>query len=406
MKQVIRLLAVVGLGMGLGVSPVRADTFEWSPGSQSALWSAGASSWTRTSGSSRTYPNATNDIAMFVRDLGGNEYTNTSVLGATSGNSYTVGRIVFSPKPYSYTKITVGSGYLLTNTLVMKDSSGTATIEFTNQASEAKFGNRYNGGVLRLDLQNDLLFTHALAGASGVTVGFASDSTADTSQFMTSAGKRNIILRPTGTAPLRVNSYSSINTNSSTWYVDGTNTVLAIKSDGGLGRTNNEVVLQNGGVLDANAITAGWAPTNRTISGVGTLNSTNRTLTWGPGCVLVPGGTNAVGMLSVGASNLTMDAASRVKLELAGDTSADALAVALRSGTSLTLGGTLEVSLIGDYLPATARTSWTLLSATGGTIQGGFAQTNLPSAWYTLSVTSTNISLAYTPPSGTFVFIR
>ena len=193
MRQNTQFDRMLVCALCLMAGAANADTFEWSPTVATPLWGS-AVNWTRTAGSSRTYPNASGDIAMLVRDVGGSELSNCTVF---SGTSYTVGKFVFAPKAYYYSKVTVQTGYNATSTLALKDPSGTVTIEFTGKASEVKFGNRYNVGLLKLDLQNDLLITHALASGNDVSLGFAADAQADTCQFMTTLGKRDITIPPT-----------------------------------------------------------------------------------------------------------------------------------------------------------------------------------------------------------------
>ncbi len=185
--------------------------------------------------------------------------------------------------------------------------------------------------------------------------------------------------------------------------MDGSKSTLSIKSDGGLGRTNNAVVLQNGGTLNVSPIASGWFMTNRTVSGTGTLNATNKLLTVDMGSVLIAGETNAVGTLAIIASNLVFNPGSKVMVNLAADTSADVVTVNLKAGTTLTLGGTLDVTTIGGYQPQ-ALTKWVILQVAGGTIQGGFGQVNLPGHAYRLSVTSTNLTVTYT--TGSCVMLR
>jgi len=386
-----RIAAATLLGLTLWTaSPASADTFEWNLAG-SGQWNASAN-WVRTDGTSRSYPNASGDVAKFIRNLGA-DYTATVPSGAT----YTVGKFVFQPKPYYYSKLTVESGYNNTTAkLVLQDPSGTATIEFLGRTSEVKFGNRYNAGLLTLDLKSDLLFTHALTGSNSVLVGFASDLQANTARFTTSAGKQDVIIRPTGTAALTVRSYSSLNTNLSTWYVDGAASKLEIKSNEGLGHADSDVVLQNGGTLGLSG--SSFALTHA-VKGNGTLSAS--ALTLDAGGVLAPG--ESVGALAINAASLTLATGSELKIELASATSNDLIT----TSCDVTLGGTL--TLLPGYSPS-ASTTWTILATAADKVITGSFGNALPEG-YSYAVVSNgatggqDLQVTYIPEPATLALL-
>jgi len=155
------------------------------------------------------------------------------------------------------------------------------------------------------------------------------------------------------------------------------------------------VTLTNGGTLDVSAVTGGWVLSNRLLKGTGTINATNKLLTIDNGGVLAVGETNSVGALTIiASSNLVFNPGSKIMVNLADETSADLVTANLRTGTTLTLGGTLDVTTIGGYKPQTTA-KWVILQTVGGTIQGSFAQVNLPGGAYRLAVTSTNLTVTY-----------
>lgn len=200
-------------------------------------------------------------------------------------------------------------------------------------------------------------------------------------------------------------SFSLGGTNTSyigTWTVDGPKSGLYIGRDSALGTsTVNTVTLKNGGTLSS---MSDWTITNRSVIGIGTVSVGNtKVLTVSGGGVLIPGDTNAVGTLALVASNVVLTSGSRLKVELGSATTNDLLAVTLKAGSSMTLGGTLDISLIPPFKPS-AVGSWSILRTTNGVIQGAFDTTNLPNSWFGLAVSSNEVRVAYTPRGMSILF--
>jgi hypothetical protein len=161
-----------------------------------------------------------------------------------------------------------------------------------------------------------------------------------------------------------------------TWTVVGPRTTLNFARNSALGTNSlNSVTLKDGGKLTlhthATRADPSWMIENRTVQGVGSVSlGTGKPLVIGTGACLIPGETNALGALALTASNIVMTSGSNLKVELASDASHDSVAVTVKAGESLTLGGALDVATLGGYDPA-ANQTWPIITCTG-TISGEF----------------------------------
>jgi len=190
-----------------------------------------------------------------------------------------------------------------------------------------------------------------------------------------------------------------------TWTVIGARTTLSFARNEALGvNALNSVTLKDGGKPSLHTSTKAdpsWTLENRTVQGVGSvLLGTAKPLTVGTDGCLIPGETNAVGALALTASNIIMTAGSRLKVDLAGDTSYDSLAVTVHAAGSLTLGGALEVATLGGYEPA-IRQTWPIMTVSGA-ISGEFD--SVPNG-YEVYVDGTLVMLKRSP-QGTMIIVR
>jgi hypothetical protein len=191
-----------------------------------------------------------------------------------------------------------------------------------------------------------------------------------------------------------------------TWTVIGPRTSLGFARNTALGvNALNSVTLKGGAKLSLNTHATwadpSWTIADRTVQGVGSVTlGTAKPLTIGTNGCLIPGETNAVGALSLTASNIVMTAGSRLKVDLAGDTSLDSLAVTVHAAGSLTLGGALEVATLDGYEPA-SRQTWPIITATG-VVSGAFD--SVPND-YDVYVDGTSVMLRRLPPMGTTIIV-
>ncbi|MBK7423452.1 MAG: hypothetical protein IPJ48_10325 [Propionivibrio sp.] len=125
----------------------------------------------------------------------------------------------------------------------------------------------------------------------------------------------------------------------------------------------------NGGTLQVNNFALNT--NSGVISGSGTLNLGGATLT--NSGTIKPGGTGAAGTLSI-TGNLVNSGSGTIEAELGGTTAGTQYDVLAVSG-NVTLGGTLNSTLINSYVP-TAGPNFDIITA-GGTASGSFATLNV-----------------------------
>lgn len=304
-------------------------------------------------------------------------------------------------------KVYIRPAYGQTNNLALNNNSSPVVIQ--NLRGTLVFSPQWNSpGLLRLPLSSPaLVVTNGGTFSTSVNV-FTDNPTYDLVRISggTAAAPKKITVVAGGSGALTFRPCGYNTDYVGTWTVEGDKSTLEIRDDRNLGtNTANSVTLSNGGILYAN-VTGGWSLRNRTLLGTGLLNSTNKTLTVGSGGALSPGTSSTVGTLNVVASNMTFAAGATLvaNVETSGPT--DLVDVTLSPNTTLTLGGTVDVRREGIDDPV-ARTTWKVLQVRNGTIEGEFDQTLLPSELYSLSVSTTSVTVTYNPPpAGTILKVH
>ncbi|WP_221029599.1 autotransporter-associated beta strand repeat-containing protein [Actomonas aquatica] len=264
------------------------------------------------------------------------------------------------------------------------------TSVIASEADTATFN--FNGGELEIINAN-------FSSGETFTLGDSTSTTIDTNGFAaaftgTLEGSGGFTKAGVGTMTLSgTNTYTGATTINA-----GT---LALGANGSIANSSG-VALGNGGILDLTAKSTGFAfGSGQTLSGSGTLNlATNQTLNFAG--TLAPG--NSPGIITVD-GNLVLNSAAIVAMELAGSggmagTDFDQIIV----NGDLTLGGTLQLTLLNDYTPSIGQ-SFQLFTASS--IGGTFANYDLPTiagaTWNTSYLAQTGaISLSAVPEPGTY----
>lgn len=417
------VIAVLIGGLSLGVSNADASDYKWIgpvDGYNTASWNT-SSSWSRYAGGSGTYPNTAGDHIEIV--VSGPVYGD-AVFGIALPSSFTTatfGSCTVSNYISSYNTetayVNLGVPTAAVSALrVINLNNGTQPVVLQSHLGTMHFGSAYpdNNGGYRLDVRlisETLIITNGVPITTRAAVVYLGGGQYYQKNTTLSGGTvqnpRRVIVQAGHQSSDFTCRISGTNTAFiGTWTVMGSRTTLNFARDTALGVNSlNSVTLKNSGKLALNTHATradpSWTIANRTVQGVGSiLLGTAKPLMIGTNGCLIPGETNAVGALSLSASNIVMTAGSSLKVELASDTSYDSLAVTLHAAGSLTLGGALEVTPLDGYEPA-SRQTWPIITATGA-ISGEFDSVSND---YDVYVDGTSVMLRRLPPMGTTIIV-
>ncbi len=377
---------------GASSSLTTSSYVEWGTAGNGSLTIADGG--TVTSGSSTAFGHNGGDVATATVTGAGSSLVSTGDLyvGINGNGTLTIenGGLVSAPR------VNIGvfggsSGTLNLNvggTLRTGGSDGIASAADTATIN-------FNGGTL--DIINSNFDT-----VDTITLGTGTTSTIDTNTFGATfagaiAGNGGFTKDGSGTLLLTTaNTYTG-----STTITTGT---LALGADGTIAASSG-VDLGTAGILDLTAKSSGFAfGASQTLSGAGTINlASDQTLDFAG--TLAPG--NSPGIITVD-GNLVLNSAAVIAMELAGaggvaGTDFDQILVT----GDLTLGGTLQLTLLNGYLPSIGQT-FQLFDAAN--ISGIFASYDLPTlsgaTWDTSLLGSTGIlGVSAVPEPSTYALI-
>lgn len=378
--------------------------------------------WSRYAGGSGTYPNAAGDhIEMVLRafmygdGVFGVALPSTftqATFGSCTVSNYTAQ--YYTESAYMNLGVPPAAGAALR---VLNLNNGADPVVLQSHLGTLHFGRAYpdNDGGYRLDVRlisERLIVTNGTPTTRGAAVVYLGGG-----QYLQ---KNTTLSGGTVQAPRRVTIQAGhqdakllcriAGTNTSfigTWTVIGPKTYLDFARNTALGTNSlNSVTLKDDAKLTLNGhmtrADPSWTIENRTVQGVGSVSlGIGKPLELGTGGCLIPGETSAIGTLSLTASNVVMTSGSHLKVELAGDASHDSIAVTVKAGESLTLGGSLDVATLDGYEP-TANQTWPIITCTGS-IAGVFDTVTKD---YEAYVDGTTVMLRRLPPAGTVVLLR